>query len=50
MGKPEGTSQTQTEYNDVMLYQKLIQTYQEIAKSRVVADQAYTITGEEVHS
>ncbi len=43
VGKPEGTSQTQTEYNDVMLYQKLIQTYQEIAKSRVVADQAYTI-------
>ncbi|MBP1745378.1 MAG: putative capsular polysaccharide biosynthesis protein [Firmicutes bacterium] len=43
VGKPEGTSQTQTEYNDVMLYQKLIQTYQEIAKSRVVAEQAYTI-------
>ncbi|HEY5575797.1 MAG TPA: Wzz/FepE/Etk N-terminal domain-containing protein, partial [Clostridiaceae bacterium] len=36
VGKPEGTSKTQTEYNDVMLYQKLIQTYQEIATSRVV--------------
>jgi capsular polysaccharide biosynthesis protein len=45
VGKPEGTSQTQTEYNDVMLYQKLIQTYQEIAKSRVVADQAANILG-----
>jgi capsular polysaccharide biosynthesis protein len=47
VGKPEGTSKTQTEYNDVMLYQKLIQTYQEIAKSRVVADQTATILGSE---
>ncbi|MHC1732878.1 MAG: YveK family protein [Bacteroidales bacterium] len=45
VGKPEGTDKSQTEYNDVMLYQKLIQTYQEIAKSRVVADQAAAILG-----
>ena len=45
VGKPEGTSKTQTEYNDVMLYQKLIQTYQEIATSRVVADQTANILG-----
>jgi len=40
VGKPQGTDKSQTEYNDVMLYQKLIQTYQEIATSRVVAEQA----------
>ena len=45
VGKPEGTSVTQTEYNDVMLYQKLIQTYQEIAMSRIVADQTANILG-----
>ncbi|MHC1724388.1 MAG: YveK family protein [Aminipila sp.] len=45
VGKPEGTDKSQTEYNDVMLYQKLIQTYQEIAKSRVVADQTVAILG-----
>jgi len=45
VGKPEGTDKTQTEYNDVMLYQKLILTYQEIAKSRVVADQTAAILG-----
>lgn len=45
VGKPEGTDKSQTEYNDVMLYQKLIKTYLEIAKSRVVADSAAAILG-----
>jgi capsular polysaccharide biosynthesis protein len=45
VGKPEGTDKSQTEYNDVMIYQKLIKTYQEIAKSMVVADQAAAILG-----
>lgn len=40
VGKMEASDKTQTQYNDVMLYQKLIKTYQEIAKSRIVAEQA----------
>jgi capsular polysaccharide biosynthesis protein len=45
VGKPQGTDKSQTEYNDVMLYQKLIQTYQEIAQSRIVAEQANQAMG-----
>jgi len=45
VGKPQGTDVSQTEYNDVLLYQKLIQTYQEIATSRIVADQTANILG-----
>jgi polysaccharide biosynthesis transport protein len=42
VGKPkvDSKTQTQTEYNDVMMYQKLVTTYSEIAKSIPVAEQA----------
>ena len=35
----EATQDYQLQYNDVMLYQKLVKTYQEIAKSRTVAQE-----------
>ncbi|MHC1719609.1 MAG: YveK family protein [Clostridiaceae bacterium] len=41
VGKIQTTDQTSTQYNDVLLYQKLIKTYMEIAKSRIVAEEAY---------
>lgn len=38
VGKPQADEKTQTQYNDVMMYQKLVKTYSEIAKSRAVAE------------
>jgi capsular polysaccharide biosynthesis protein len=35
----EATQDYQLQYNDVMLYQKLVKTYQEIAKSRTIAQE-----------
>lgn len=40
VGKMQSTDQTSTQYNDVLLYQKLIKTYMEIAKSNIVAEEA----------
>lgn len=40
VGKPQADEKTQTQYNDVMMYQKLVKTYSEIAKSRAVAEKA----------
>jgi len=45
VGKMQAADQTSTQYNDVLLYQKLIKTYMEIAKSRIVAEEAYTAMG-----
>jgi len=38
VGKPQANEKTTTQYNDVMMYQKLVKTYSEIAKSRAVAE------------
>jgi capsular polysaccharide biosynthesis protein len=38
VGKPQGTDNTQTQYSDVQMYQKLVTTYSEIAKSSSVAE------------
>lgn len=38
IGKMPDNQQQQIQYNDVMMYQKLLKTYSEIAKSRLVAE------------
>src|SRR5471030_3068984 len=38
---PQGTGKTNTQYNDVMMYQNLVKTYSEIAKSTLVAQGVY---------
>jgi Capsular polysaccharide biosynthesis protein len=38
VGKPQATEKNNTQYNDVMMYQNLVKTYAEIAKSRAVAE------------
>lgn len=39
IGKPKSEASTdQTNYNDVMMYQKLVKTYSQFAKSRTVAE------------
>jgi len=38
--KHNADEKTQTQYNDVIMYQKLVKTYSEIAKSRAVAKKA----------
>jgi capsular polysaccharide biosynthesis protein len=40
VGKPQATEKNNTQYNDVMMYQNLVKTYAEIAKSRAVAQKA----------
>ena len=37
IGKAETTEGTQSNYNDLMMYQKLVKTYSELAKTRIVA-------------
>lgn len=39
---PDGTNY-QVQYNDVMMYQKLLKTYSEIAKSRLVAEKTISV-------
>ena len=41
VGKPQVTGKENTQYNDVMMYQNLVKTYSEIAKSTLVAQGAY---------
>ena len=41
VGKPRATAKENTQYNDVMMYQSLVKTYTEIAKSTLVAQVAY---------
>ncbi len=42
VGKPQETmaNQSQTQYNDVMMYQKLVKTYAQIAQSKATAEMA----------
>ena len=41
VGKPQAAGKQNTQYNDVMMYQSLLKTYSEIAKSTLVAQGAY---------
>ncbi|MBP1918619.1 YveK family protein [Youngiibacter multivorans] len=44
VGKPQGTEQTV--YSDIVMYQNLVKTYVQIAKSKIVADETATRLGE----
>ena len=41
VGKPQTTGKEITQYNDVMMYQNLVKTYSQIAKSTLVAQGVY---------
>ena len=41
VGTPQGTGKANTQFNDVMMYQNLVKTYSEIAKSALVAEGVY---------
>ncbi|WP_341348994.1 YveK family protein [Fervidicella metallireducens] len=46
IGKPPATEEgSKVDYNDVMMYQKLVKTYSQIAKSRSVAEKTLTKLG-----
>lgn len=40
VGKPQGNDKSVTQYNDVMMYQNLVKTYAEIAKSQSVSEKS----------
>lgn len=40
VGKPQADEKNNTQFNDVMMYQNLVKTYAEIAKSRDVAEKS----------
>lgn len=40
VGRPQGNEKNNTQFNDVMMYQNLVKTYAEIAKSQSVAEKA----------
>jgi capsular polysaccharide biosynthesis protein len=44
VGKPQGTEQTV--YSDIVMYQNLVKTYVQIAKSKIVADETAARLGE----
>lgn len=47
IGKADGTNdKSQYNYNDIMMFQKLVKTYSEIGKSRVVAENASAKLGD----
>lgn len=41
VGKPQASEKNATQFNDVMMYQNLVKTYAEIAKSRDVAEKTF---------
>ncbi|MGE5627294.1 MAG: YveK family protein [Solirubrobacterales bacterium] len=54
VGKPQSTDKSQ-QYTDVIMYQNLVKTYTEIAKSRIVAESAvqkldFSITADDIQS
>lgn len=42
VGKPQASEKNNTQYNEVMMYQNLVKTYAEIAKSRDVAEKTFS--------
>lgn len=48
IGKTMGEQNPNIQYNDVLMYQKLVKTYSEIAKSRLVAEKTATRIGNDI--